>query len=419
MLGSVTNALSFTWSNAPAGLHELRARAHFNTGSQSTPPPLRVIVGRLTGVLTFGLDRLEPLNRPLFGIALWQYLAFLIYLALAFLLAKLLDYLVRGRLKKLAKKTSTKLDDLLQELLGVPIKVIAFVILLHVGLRLFPWPEWLEDFLSKGMTVVLACSLTYVALKAVNLLMNFWRLRTHREEDRIFNDQLYPVITKSLKIFLVIIAVLLTCSNLGLNITSLIASLSVVGLALGLAAQDTVANVFGAVTVFADKPFRIGDRIKLEGVDGIVESIGLRSTRVRNADGHLITVPNKTMGNATITNISRQPTIRTLMNVGLTYDTSSETVQKAVSILEDVLRSDPKTHDLTISFNQFGDSALNLQIVHWWAGTDPREHLQTLQQLNLKIKERFDQEKISFAFPSRTLYLRHEGERNPGGDAKR
>src|SRR6185436_18500427 len=139
----------------------------------------------------------------------------------------------------------------------------------------------------------------------------------------------------TLKVFIVVIAVLVTSQNLGLNITGVLASLSIGGLALGLAAQDTVANLFGAVAVFADKPFQIGDTIKLEGIEGTVETIGLRSTRIRNPDGHLITVPNKTMGNATITNITRRPTIRTIMDLGLTYDTPPAKVRRATEILNE------------------------------------------------------------------------------------
>jgi MscS family membrane protein len=157
-----------------------------------------------------------------------------------------------------------------------------------------------------------------------------------------------------------------------------------------------------------DKPFRIGDQIKLDAVTGAVENIGLRSTRVRNADGHLVTIPNKTMGNAVITNITRRPMIRTEMNLGITYDTPVEKVKRATIILEEVFRSHPKTGDLVISFNRFADSALNIFIVHVWTGTDAKEQLAGMQTMNLEIKRRFDAEGIQFAFPSQTLYVRQE-----------
>lgn len=360
------------------------------------------------GLVTFGLDRIGLLQPELLGVPLWQYLASLIYIFLAFYVSKFLDYLVGARLKVWAAKTKTTLDDLLLDLVHGPIKVVSFVILLHIGLRIFAWPDWLEDFLGKGLKLVVACSLTYMSLKLIDLLLGYWQERAAQEEDRSFDEQLYPIIRKSLKVFVVVVAVLVTSQNLGLNITGVIASLSIGGLALGLAAQDTLANLFGAVAVFLDKPFRLGDRIQLDSVDGTVESIGLRSTRVRNLDGHLITIPNKTMGNATITNVTRRPNIKTIMNLGLTYDTPTPKVERALAILKEIYRGHAMTHDVWISFNQFADSSLNIQVVHWWNSTDYKAYLEGMQEMNLAIKRRFDEERIDFAFPSRTLYLRQD-----------
>jgi MscS family membrane protein len=137
-----------------------------------------------------------------------------------------------------------------------------------------------------------------------------------------------------------------------------------------------------------------------------VEQIGIRSTRIRNADGFYVTIPNKTMGNSIITNITRRPTIRTEMNIGITYDMPVEKVRQATTILQEVFRAHPKTKDLIISFNRFADSALNIFIVHVWDGLDGKEHFAALQELNLQVKERFDAEKIKFAYPTQTLHLK-------------
>ena len=199
----------------------------------------------------------------------------------------------------------------------------------------------------------------------------------------------------------------MTSQNLGINITGVLASLSIGGLALGLAAQDTLANLFGAVAVYVDKPFQIGDTIKLEGgIEGTVETIGLRSTRVRNLDGHLVTVPNKTMGNATITNVARRPTIKTEINLGLTYDTTNAQIERALAILDELYRPHPMTHDVLITFNKFGDSALNIQVVHWWKSTDNRQYLKGMQELNLAVKRRFEEAGLNFAYPTQTLFLK-------------
>ncbi len=358
--------------------------------------------------LTFGLNRVELLRETmLLGQPVWKYLASLIYIVLAFYVAKLLDFIIGVWLKRWAEKTDTKYDDLVLELLRGPVKVVAFVIFLHVGLSVFQWPETAQKFLSRGLVVVVACSITYVALKVVDLLIGLWREKSVTSaEDDSFAEQLLPLTRKVAKVMVVIAATVLTADNLGIKITSILAGLSIGGLALGLAAQDTVANMFGAVAIFLDKPFRLGDRIKVESVDGTVETIGLRSTRVRNLDGHLVAVPNKTMGNAIITNITRRPIIRTEMNLGLTYDTPVEKVKRATAILDEIFRSHPKTSDLVISFNKFTDSALNIFVVHVWSGVEAKEHFAALQDLNLQIKQRFEAEGIAFAFPTQTVHLK-------------
>lgn len=356
--------------------------------------------------LTFGLDDVQPLQREIFGIPAWQYIASLIYIFLAFIAAKIIDGVVGSFLKKWAARTKTNLDDILLQLIKGPIKIVAFVILLHIGLRFFHWPEWFNKLFSKSLLIIVAFSLTYVSLRAVDIIIGYWKRRSAAAEDKVFDDQLLPIVRNSLKVFICVVAVLLTSQHLGLNITSLIASLSIGGLAIGLAAQDTLANLFGAVAVFADKPFRVGDRIRVDGVEGNVEAIGMRSTRVRTPDGHLVSIPNKAVGNATITNITRRPSIRTVMNIGITYDTPVEKVKRALALLDEIYRADPMTKDLIITFNKFADSALNIEVVHFWDSTDARAQLKSLQALNLRVKETFDREGIDFAFPTQTVHIK-------------
>ncbi|MDB6124533.1 MAG: MscS Mechanosensitive ion channel [Pedosphaera sp.] len=359
------------------------------------------------------------LKQQFLGNELWKYIFSLIYIFLAFYISKFLDFLTRVWLKKWAEKTETKFDDLLLDLLNGPIKIIAFIIFLRIGLNVFRWPDVVEKILAKGFTVVVAFTITYMALKFVDLLLSYWRQRVSAEADRAFDEQLFPVVRKSLKFFLIVVAVLVTSQNLGINVTAAITSLSIGGLAVGLAAQDTLANLFGAVAVFIDKPFRIGDVIRIDQVEGNVESIGMRSTRVRNGKGHLVTIPNKTVGNAIITNISHRPTIQTELNIGLTYDTPIEQMRKAIKILEEVYRSNPMTKDLIVNFNKFGDSALNIQVVHFWGSQDFKAYLAGMQEMNLILKQRFDAEKINFAFPTQTLYVKQDSDWHlSNGDSK-
>ncbi len=360
--------------------------------------------------LTFHLDKIEVLrDNTLGGQPLWKYLASLIYIVLAFYISKLLDFVVNAWFKRWAARSETKLDDLILALLHGPVKVITFVVFLHIGLNVFRWPLAVEQYLSKGLIVTVSFSLTYAALKVVDLMMGIWRQRTAAGTDKSFDDQLFPVIRKAIKLAVVVVAVVATWQNLSEKpLTAILASLSIGGLAIGLAAQDTLGNLFGAIAVYIDKPFRIGDRIQLDSVDGEVENIGLRSTQVRSLAGHHVTIPNKTVGNATITNISRRPGIKTEMNFGLTYDTPAPKVRRALALLQEIYGAHPQTGELLISFNKFTDSSLNLIVVHLWTGTENRDYLAGMQELNLQVKERFDAEGIGFAFPSQTLYLKQD-----------
>ena len=385
------------------------------TNAPAGPAPDARAVGagaaESAGWLRFGLDRVPFLqSRVLADIPLWQYLASLIYIFLAFYISKFLDQFIRNRVRNWAEKTTTKLDDLFIDLVRGPVKIVTFVILLHIGMNFYSWPKSLTVFFSNGLKIIVACSLTYVALKAIDLLMGIWHQRSTTPENEQFSKQLLPLLRKTFKVFVVVIAALVTSQNLGLNVTGLIASLSIGGLAIGLAAQDTLANLFGAVAILTDKPFRVGDRIQLDNVDGTVETVGFRSTAIRNLDGHLVSVPNKTMGSATITNVSKRPNIKTVMNVGVTYDTPAERVARAMQILEEVFKPHPMTADLIISFNKFESSSLNILVVHWWNSTDFKAYLAGIQLLNLEVKRRFDAEGINFAFPTQTLYLKQDSE---------
>ncbi len=394
LAASTNSSVMADWRSSPTGA-SLLERTAFDLQEGNLISPRKPFY--------FGLDRVPLLQRQIFGDAgqpLWEILASLLYVVMTFYIAKFLDFFINAKLKKWAARTETKLDDLLLDLLHGPTTLLTFVILLHYGLHL-------STLFSVALKVLVAISLTYLCVKAADISVAYWKHRAATGGvDKAFDDMLVPVISKSLKAFIILVAILVTSDNLGFNIKSVLASLSVGGLALGLAAQDTLANIFGAVSVFVDKPFRIGDRIKLDQVDGSVESIGLRSTRVRNLEGYLVTIPNKIMGNAIITNVSRRPTIKTELNLGLTYDTSVEKLKRALMIIEQVYNQHPLTQEALIAFNNFGDSSLNVNVVHYCKTSVWKDYLAALQELNLTLKQRFDEEGIEMAFPSRMVYVK-------------
>ena len=359
--------------------------------------------------LSFWINQLPGMEELFLGIPRWQYAASLLYLILAVSVSRALDWLIQNRLKHWASKTDTEWDDILVKLADGPVKAITLVFLIHIGLELYNWPLWLEINISRFSLIVGAVALTFIALRVIDLAIAAWRRQPKQGGDDAFNDQFVLLIGKLLKAVLILITSLTLLGNLGVDITAILGSVSVLGLAFGLAAQDSVANLFGAVAVFVDKPFKVGDRIKVgSDVDGVVEAMGLRSTKVRNADGFLITLPNKSVGNNTVINVSARPSIRTVLNYGLTYDTPAHRIDFAANLLRSIFTAHSLTGECQVTFNRFDASALNIEVNYQCLTRDLPTYQATLHGLNLEVKERFDAEKLEFAFPTQTVFIKKD-----------
>ena len=359
--------------------------------------------------LSFWINHVPGMEELFLVIPRWQYVASLLYLILAFSVSRAMDWLIRNRLKHWASKTDTEWDDILIKLAEGPVKAITLVFLIHIGLELYNWPLWLEINISRLSLIVGAVALTFIALRVIDLAIAAWRRQPKQGGDVAFNDQFVLLIGKLLKAVLILITSLTLLGNLGVDITAILGSVSVLGLAFGLAAQDSVANLFGAVAVFVDKPFKVGDRIKVgSDVDGVVEAMGLRATQVRNADGFLITLPNKSVGNNTVINVSARPSIRTVLNYGLTYDTPAHRIDFAASLLRSIFTAHSLTGECQVTFNRFDASALNIEVNHQCLTRDLPTYQTALHGLNLQVKERFDAEKLEFAFPTQTVFLKKD-----------
>lgn len=238
-----------------------------------------------------------------------------------------------------------------------------------------------------------------------------WAASTASDIDEI----IVPLVGKSLRIFIVIVGTMVVIKNLtGIEIGPLLASLGIGGLAVALAAKDSIANFFGTLTILFDKPFQVGERIVIDSYDGVVESVGFRSSRLRTLTGHLVTIPNEKLVNSTVENIGKRPHIRWLTNIGITYDTPPEKVEEAVAILEAVLADhegmDPE-YPPRVFFNGFNDWSLNIMVLMWYHPADYWNFQVCLQQICLQILRRFRAAGIDFAFPSRTVYAAGDDKR--------
>ncbi len=347
------------------------------------------------------------LNYTFFGNTLLQYLLVFLVVILSMGINRLLGYFIKNRLKKWAKKTKFILDDLLIEAINKPLSFLIFVIAFYMIITILYMPEALRNIAFNALQVLVAINIAYFIIKLTDVFVDYLTLKVKLTKSK-FDDQLLPIIKKSIKFFIIILAGVVIIDNLNYDVKSILAGLGIGGLAFALAGKDIIANFFGSITIFADRPFQVGDRVIVEGFDGPVESIGLRSTRIRTLDGTLVTVPNSKMANTSINNIQKRPYIRCLTSIGVTYDTGFEKMKKALEILRNIMKKSSGLENYWIYFNEFGSHSLDILVIYWCKHTKYQMFLEVQEKINLEILKRFDEEKIEFAFPTQTVYLKSD-----------
>ncbi len=314
----------------------------------------------------------------------------------------------------LANRTETPLDNLLLEVAEKPagwliyiLGILATVHVLNPPVAIFPIVAAV-DRLGRISSILIGA---WFLWRLLDGLAAYFTARAAKTESSL-DDQLVPFVAKTLKIFIVITGVLVVAQNMGYSISGLIASLGIGGIAVAMAARDTIANVFGSIMILVDRPFSIGDWIKTSEFEGIVEEVGFRSTRIRTFAKTLVNVPNSAMANMVIDNIDARPKRRVKMRLGLTYDTPVEKMRQAVGGIEDILRHhNGVDHDFfLVKFDEFEDSALSIFLYYFTTTTRWDEHLQVRQEVNLQIMGLLESLGLEFAFPTRTVHLEQSPE---------
>ncbi len=280
---------------------------------------------------------------------------------------------------------------------------------------------WLWTAVCQTIAVIASGWCVYRLVDVMEKFLLHLTSKTHTQLD----DQLVPIIRKTLRIFTIIVAGLFIAQNIfHWNIGTLLAGLGIGGLAFALAAKDTLANFFGSITIFTDRPFQMGERVKIGSHEGIIEEVGFRSTRIRTLTGHLVTIPNSVVANSPVENVSRRPYIKRVLDVTITYDTPPEKVLRAVEIIREMLdaRKDqfPADRPGQVYFSEFNPASLNIVVYYWFAplvaaerggaGPDWWEYLEFTHEFNMELLRRFNEEAIEFAFPTQTLYVKGNSE---------
>ena len=223
------------------------------------------------------------------------------------------------------------------------------------------------------------------------------------------SNALSTLIKKSIKVIIVIVATLHIYSTItGNSITTLVAGLGIGGMAVALAATDTLKNFLGFVTIVTDKPFVVGERVEVKGYDGVVEYIGVRTTRIRRLDGHQVSIPNSITVSDAVRNIQRRPYLKKEISVTITYDTPIVKVEKAIQILKDIMENHEGMHNdypPRVYFTNMNSDNLEITVTFWYFPADWYPFCELTERINLQIMKSFEAEGIEFAFPTQTLYL--------------
>jgi MscS family membrane protein len=330
--------------------------------------------------------------------------------------ARLADRLISGSLRRAVSRSETDFDDQLVDLLHRPIfNTIALVGLIVATYRLE------LDALAEQVTVTIVKTILVIlwiwfAVRFLRLLLR--SMRTNADRFGMVQQTTEPLLANTVAVVFFFIAVYSILVIWDINITGLLASAGIVGLALSFAAQDTLSNLFAGVAILSDKPYQIGDFIILDtGERGEVTNIGLRSTRLLTLDDVEISIPNGVMGSTKIINEAGGPTdrYRIRTSVGVAYGSD---VEQVVVILNDVAVNHSKT--LTdpkprIRFTAFGDSSLDFEVLCWIAR--PADRDQVIHELNMDIYHQFTNEGVAIPFPQQDVYIKEIPPRPKQGDA--
>ncbi len=341
--------------------------------------------------------------KSFYGNTIAEWATALLIIVAALVVGKALYWVCSKVLRKLTSRTDTKLDDIVLDMVEEPVVFAVAVVGIWVGLGRLHLPEAADGWIWNGIQFLIVLSITWLIARLLNSLFTLFLAPLAEKSENDLDDQLLPVVRKGTTFTVWALGIIVALNNAGYDVAAVLAGLGIGGIALAMAAKDTVSNIFGGFTIFTDRPFTINDRVKVGGYDGSVSEIGIRSTRLRTLSGTLVTIPNSTFSDTAVENVSEEPSRKVSLNLGLTYDTTPEGMDRAMEILNEIASTNPNLEEkVIVGFNQFGDFALNIMMIYYISSGADIVGTQTA--INMEILRRFAAEKLEFAFPTQTLY---------------
>ncbi len=348
--------------------------------------------------------RFPILGESAFGFTYGQIVAAFVIIIFILLIRPFLVRLIIELLLKLAKKTETKYDDLVIKNLKKPLGFSFLILALYSFLSILYLRNSFANLLLSSMLIF---NFFWIVWAVVNALQGvIYRATSKLSKD--LSNELTHFFLRVIKILIWLIGLSSVLSIWGINVTAIIASLGLGGLAFALAAKDTAANLFGSIALLFDKSIKIGDWIRVDGVEGIVEDIGMRTTKIRTFEKSLVVVPNQIVANSHIENFSRRSVRRIKMSLGLVYETTNEQLEAIIADIKSMLKNHKKIakdETMLVNFDNFGESAQEIFIYTFTNTANWQEYLDIKEDIYFKISEIVKRHNSSFAFPSQSIYV--------------
>ena len=309
--------------------------------------------------------------------------------------------------------------DEFKALLRKPLNLFLFLIFFYISVSILKFPEEWElsppdEFgfrmiLQRTYYALLALAIIRVALKVVTAFGMMLRKKAETTTSKQ-DDQLIPFVMDILRVVVAVLGILVVLSSVfKLNIGALVAGLGIGGLAIALAAKESLENLLGSFTIFFDKPFVVGDFVKVGGTEGVVEKVGFRSTRIRTPEKSYLTIPNRNMISAELDNMSLRTFRRVRFNIGLVYGTKMDVLKSVSAEIQKFIDEHENTNqDGKVKFMDFGASSLDIMVMYYIDTMDFDEFLRIKEEINYKIMEIVERHETDFAFPTQTIHLQKE-----------
>lgn len=328
----------------------------------------------------------------------------------ALILNKIIILLNKHVIQKLTSKTKNRLDDILFKMLQAPVLFGIILASIWIAVSRLQFEKEIISIIFKSYKVLIVINITWFVSRLTRALIEeYWVPKNDNDAPaRKIDSHMIVLIRRIIIGAIWALGGVMALNNIGVNISALLGTLGIGGLAFALAAQDTLKNIFGGLTIFTDRPFKIGDRIFVNGVDGFVEDIGIRSIRIRTMEKKLVTIPNSKISDASIENITAEPMRRVLLKLGLTYNTPPEKVNEALQILLKMPQKikEIDKNEIAAFFSDY--TAYTLEITYIYFIKKEADVPKTTSKMNLQILEEFNEAGIKFAYPTSTIQIIHQ-----------